>query len=116
MTAWKDIGPIDAFSKELHAVELDGTTILVVRLGDLFYAMQERCPHRGGHLSQGHLEGTELVCPVHGSRFDVTDGRLIRWVAGLPGLVRELATTFGQPRGLEVYPVEIRSDHVWVKI
>jgi 3-phenylpropionate/trans-cinnamate dioxygenase ferredoxin component len=54
-----------------------GVAVLVVNCGGTFYAIGGRCTHLGGALSRGRLEGTTVVCPRHGSRFDVTTGASI---------------------------------------
>jgi nitrite reductase/ring-hydroxylating ferredoxin subunit len=52
-----------------------GTTGLVlVRRGDLVYALKETCPHAGGPLAEGHLDGNTIVCPWHGSALRLSDG------------------------------------------
>jgi nitrite reductase/ring-hydroxylating ferredoxin subunit/uncharacterized membrane protein len=52
-----------------------GTTQLVlVRRGDIIYALKETCSHAGGPLAQGHLQGDTIVCPWHGSAFRLDDG------------------------------------------
>jgi nitrite reductase/ring-hydroxylating ferredoxin subunit/uncharacterized membrane protein len=49
--------------------------IALVRQGDMVHAMGARCAHQGGPLDQGWvLEGT-LVCPWHGSRYDLATGQ-----------------------------------------
>ena len=49
--------------------------IVLVRQGDRVHAMGARCSHAGGPLDQGWvLEGT-LVCPWHGSRYDLETGQ-----------------------------------------
>src|SRR3972149_1301951 len=53
--------------------------ILVARVGDKFFAARNVCPHMGAQLSLGKLDGTILTCPRHASRFDLIDGRGIRW-------------------------------------
>ncbi len=40
-----------------------------------FYALDGICPHAGGPLGQGILQGQIVTCPWHGWQFDVTDGR-----------------------------------------
>ncbi len=45
---------------------------LLARVGDKYYAADNRCPHMGGKLSPGKLEGTVVTCPRHGSQFDLT--------------------------------------------
>jgi nitrite reductase/ring-hydroxylating ferredoxin subunit len=42
------------------------------------YAIDNKCAHMGGPLNRGMLNGRELTCPVHGWRWDVSDGRN-RW-------------------------------------
>ena len=48
--------------------------LLLVRRGNLVYAMSERCSHYGGPLSQGKLEDDAIVCPWHFSTFRLKDG------------------------------------------
>jgi nitrite reductase/ring-hydroxylating ferredoxin subunit len=52
-----------------------GTTgLVVVRRGDLVWALKETCSHAGGPLAQGTLEGDTIVCPWHGSALRLRDG------------------------------------------
>ena len=39
-----------------------------------FHCIDNVCPHRGGPLGEGALDGTVVTCPWHGWRFDVTTG------------------------------------------
>jgi nitrite reductase (NADH) small subunit len=38
------------------------------------YAVENRCPHRGGKLSEGMMAGDQVVCPMHAFRFDARTG------------------------------------------
>ena len=58
--------------------------VAVFRVGDKLCAIQSRCPHRGGPLDEGQLEGTILTCPWHGAQFDVCTGALLRGPAETP--------------------------------
>lgn len=49
-------------------------TLAVFNLNGNFYAIDDTCPHRGGPLSEGDLQGHEVTCPWHGAAFDVTSG------------------------------------------
>lgn len=40
-----------------------------------FHAVDNNCPHNGGPLGKGRLEGREIECPWHGWRWDVVTGR-----------------------------------------
>jgi nitrite reductase/ring-hydroxylating ferredoxin subunit len=53
---------------------LGPTALVVVRRGDLVFALKETCSHAGGPLSEGTLEGDTIVCPWHGSAFRLSDG------------------------------------------
>ena len=72
-------------------VRADGRAIVVFNLGGEFFALANRCPHRGGNLSKGLLTGLVLSgepgeyeyirqgeiirCPWHNWEFDVRTGK-----------------------------------------
>jgi 3-phenylpropionate/trans-cinnamate dioxygenase ferredoxin subunit len=58
--------------------QAENKKILVANIAGKFYALDNRCTHAGGDLSKGKLEGQIVVCPRHGSRFDVTTGVCIQ--------------------------------------
>ena len=49
--------------------------VCLVRLDGRYYALEDFCAHAGGVLSSGVLDGEEMVCPLHGARFDVRTGK-----------------------------------------
>jgi nitrite reductase/ring-hydroxylating ferredoxin subunit len=53
---------------------LGATGLVLVRRGDVVYALKESCPHAGGPLAEGHLDGDTIVCPWHGSALRLSDG------------------------------------------
>lgn len=53
---------------------LGATALVVVRRGDLVFALKDTCSHAGGLLSEGTLVGDTIVCPLHASAFRLTDG------------------------------------------
>lgn len=57
-------------------VVVDETPVLLLRSGERIYAIHDRCSHRGCALSDGEVQGDEIVCSCHGSRFDLRDGSL----------------------------------------
>jgi 3-phenylpropionate/trans-cinnamate dioxygenase ferredoxin subunit len=61
----------------MKKVSLEGCKILLANLDGTFYALPDRCPHMGGSLSEGKLISGKIVCPNHGSSFDVKTGKNI---------------------------------------
>jgi nitrite reductase/ring-hydroxylating ferredoxin subunit len=55
-------------------VMLGTTGLVVVRRGDLVWALKETCSHAGGPLAKGMLDGYTIVCPWHASAFRLSDG------------------------------------------
>ncbi len=67
--------PTAELAEETPTQAMLGTTgLVVVRRGDLVFALKETCSHAGGPLSKGHLAGDTIVCPWHGSAFRLSDG------------------------------------------
>jgi nitrite reductase/ring-hydroxylating ferredoxin subunit/uncharacterized membrane protein len=62
---------------QLRRVDVNGTSILLVRRGEHIYGIAERCSHLGGPLSEGTLQGNAVRCPWHGSCFSLADGRVL---------------------------------------
>lgn len=56
---------------------LGPTALVLVRRGDLVYALKDTCSHAGGPLSEGTLQGDAIVCPWHASHFRLTDGAVL---------------------------------------
>ena len=56
-------------------VEAGGERIALFNIGGVFYAIGDTCPHRGGPLSEGMIDGTTVTCPWHGAEFDVCSGK-----------------------------------------
>ena len=55
-------------------VQIGDERILLSNVDGNFYAIGEVCPHAGGALSEGVIEGLEVECPLHGSRFNLKTG------------------------------------------
>ncbi len=84
-----------------RVVETKGMRIAVFNVGGRFHAIDEACPHQGGPLSEGTLDGRVVTCPWHGARFDVTTGAVL----GPPAR-----------RGVATYPVRVSGPDVLVEI
>ncbi len=55
-------------------VAVNGGYVALFNVDGTFYAIDDTCPHAGGPLGQGILEGCVVTCPWHGWRFNVTTG------------------------------------------
>jgi len=57
------------------SVVADDRAVLVFRIGDDFYAVEDVCSHDGQPLTDGPLHGTAIECPRHGAKFDIRTGK-----------------------------------------
>jgi len=71
-------------------------TMVICRLGNHYGALEDRCPHAGGPLSQGSIENGLLVCPWHGREYDPLTGRCEGY------------------QSATAHPVEVRDDGIFV--
>lgn len=111
-----DIGAAADFADgAMKAVEVEGRDLLIARVGDHFYAADERCPHLGGHLARGSLEGTVVQCPLHGSRFDLVDGSVLRWTKA-SGLMLKLGKLFKPEKALKTHQAAVEEGRLLVEV
>ncbi len=61
-----------------------GVDVVLVKLGENIYALDDTCVHAGCSLATGHIEGGSIVCPCHGSQYDLRDGSVINGPATMP--------------------------------
>jgi nitrite reductase/ring-hydroxylating ferredoxin subunit len=55
-------------------VTVDGEDVVLYRRGSEIFALGNECPHQGGNLCDGWIEGDILSCPLHGWEFDLRTG------------------------------------------
>lgn len=94
-------------------VSVDGHDLLVAKVGDEFFVADAHCPHLHGPLSKGELDGSIVTCPWHGSQFDLTDGRCVRWTEW-EGAVKTMAQLVRHPRPLRVYETRLEEGMLFV--
>ncbi|MDT4975502.1 MAG: hypothetical protein QOG98_1260 [Pseudonocardiales bacterium] len=68
----------------LTGVEVEGRQVLLHRSDGELHALDNTCSHAGGLLSRGDVTGCAVTCPLHGSRFDLRDGHILRGPAHHP--------------------------------
>jgi nitrite reductase/ring-hydroxylating ferredoxin subunit len=82
---WQKTGVTEASLSEgsPREVMIDSRSVLLVRVEGAVHAIDGICPHLGGALSEGRLEGRRLTCPLHEATFDVTTGAVVTDPFGL---------------------------------
>lgn len=63
--------------KEMRCVSLPDRNVVVANTEHGFFVADEMCTHEDARLCDGNLTGTLIKCPLHGSRFDLTTGRVL---------------------------------------
>lgn len=64
-------------------VEVAGKCLAVFNVGGVYHAVPDRCPHRGGPLSEGTVEDGKLTCPWHGWAFEIATGNRVGFPPGM---------------------------------
>jgi nitrite reductase/ring-hydroxylating ferredoxin subunit len=79
-------------------VVVEGRIVALYNVDGDVYALDGVCPHQGGPLGKGRLEGTVVTCPWHGWQFDVRDGQ------------HQINPAMRQP----LFPVRVEGDEILV--
>ena len=74
--SWIDIGALDDIPQRGARVvkTLHGCVAVFRTHDDQVFAIDDRCPHKGGPLSEGIVHGHSVTCPLHGMVIGLTDG------------------------------------------
>lgn len=90
-------------------VKVEGNPIAIFNLNGEFYATDDTCPHEGGPLSDGLIEGENVTCPWHGATFHIKSGKTLEPPAG---------EKMGPPvdNGVACYSVRIVGEDVEIEI
>lgn len=84
---------------ERRLMDIDGEIIAVFNIAGAYFAIADVCSHDDGPVAEGELMGTEIECPRHGARFDLTTGKALT----LPAVV-----------DIPSYPVRVVGDEVQI--
>jgi nitrite reductase/ring-hydroxylating ferredoxin subunit len=71
---WVEVADAADLHDGRKVVRIEERQIALFRVGDRFYAVDNRCPHMGYPLSQGSISGTTLTCDWHNYKFSLEDG------------------------------------------
>lgn len=100
-TGFLRIARTDEISRgKMKRFDVDGHAILVANVDGHYYAVDDTCTHEDASLASGSLKGELVKCPLHGSRFNVINGKVLDDPAD---------------RDLQTYPVQVDGDDLWVK-
>jgi len=99
---WHRIDLADTLAPgERAPVVIADREILICRIGDDYHAVSNRCTHSAWPLSDEPIEGFEILCTLHGARFDLRDG---------------CPTSGPASRALQTFPIERRDDGLFLRI
>jgi nitrite reductase (NADH) small subunit len=99
--AFTKVADVSQISPEsIRTVQIGAKAIALANVGGHFFAIDSTCPHRGGPLGEGELQGTALTCPWHGWQFDLTTGRSLH----------------NPNAGVGCFATEVRGDEVFVDL
>lgn len=102
MAEWKSICKVDDIPRLGSRVvrSTTGDIALFRTSGNEVFALRDRCPHKGGPLSQGMVHGNQVTCPLHGWKLHLDSGEA---VAPDQGCSRR-------------YPIRVESGSVFLEI
>ena len=83
------------------AVNAGGEIVAVFNVDGEFHAISDTCSHAYASLSEGDLDGCYVMCPLHGSEFDVRTGKALTLPATSP---------------VETFPIEVEDGDLIVTI
>lgn len=73
--SWHDLGSVDDFAGiEVKGALIAGVKLCVGKAEESYFAVDDTCPHAGGSLSEGMVDGDQVICPLHAYGFDIRTG------------------------------------------
>jgi 3-phenylpropionate/trans-cinnamate dioxygenase ferredoxin component len=101
MSDWVKVAEVGEIPPgETKLVDVDGGMVLVCNVDGEYHAIDDMCTHDGGTLSDGTVQGEEIVCPRHAARFNIRTGEVTAPPAFEP---------------VHVFPLRIRGDAIEVR-
>ncbi len=78
-TDWIEVGSINDIPRQgARVVERAEGNIAIFRtVDDKIFALRDKCPHKGGQLSQGIVHGNRVACPLHDWKFQLESGEAV---------------------------------------
>ena len=76
---WLDVGTLEDIPRQGARVvrRADGDIAVFRTLDDQVFALRDKCPHKGGPLSQGIVHGNKVACPMHDWKIHLDTGMAV---------------------------------------
>lgn len=68
----------DVKPNSMKGFTVNDQKILLANVNGSYYAIGDKCMHRGCQISKGKLEGETAICPCHGSTYDLKTGNFLK--------------------------------------
>lgn len=107
MVKFKVANRADLAPGAMRAVEANGKVLVLANVDGRFWAMDGVCSHRGGKLTEGKLQGVNVICPLHRATYDVRTGKVVSNVK---------VPLIGKASDLRVYHVSMEGEDVMVDV
>ena len=102
MANWLQVSSVSECPEgELRGVVAEGQHIVLADVEGTIYALRDQCSHEEYPLSDGELDGDEIVCVYHGARFNACTGARKTLPAVLP---------------IKSFPIEVREGDIYVDV
>ena len=62
---------------QARLIDVKGTQIALFNINGEFFALDNTCTHDAGSLAEGEIAGCEVICPLHGAKFDIRTGEVL---------------------------------------
>lgn len=99
----------------VKAYQVGDETVAIFHLTDGFYSTQNQCTHLFASLHKGKIvEGNQIECPYHRTRFDIRTGEVVCWANYPPGI--QLLNFLLAKKALKIYPVVVEAGQVFVEV
>jgi len=79
-----NITPATVQPGQVRVATYEGWRYAVCNVEGTYHVVDDTCTHDDGPLGEGKLDGCAIVCPRHGARFDVRDGKVLSMPAAYP--------------------------------
>jgi nitrite reductase/ring-hydroxylating ferredoxin subunit len=78
MGMFRKVATVDEITPgEAKACFFEGEDVCVFNVDGAYYAVDNLCPHAGGSLNLGYVDGTHVTCPLHAWTFELRNGACV---------------------------------------